>query len=28
VRDAAIAVLCEGADVAMNRYNQRSSDNS
>jgi len=28
VRDAAIAVLCEGADVAMNRYNRRSSDNS
>ncbi|MFH1980797.1 MAG: aminoacyl-tRNA hydrolase [Pseudomonadota bacterium] len=28
VRDAAIAVLCEGAEVAMNRYNRRSSDNS
>jgi PTH1 family peptidyl-tRNA hydrolase len=27
-RDAAIAVLCEGAEVAMNRYNRRSSDNS
>jgi PTH1 family peptidyl-tRNA hydrolase len=27
IRDAAIAVICEGADAAMNRYNRRSSDN-
>lgn len=27
-KDAAIAVLCEGAEVAMNRYNRRSSHNS
>jgi len=27
-RDAAIAIVCEGADKAMNRYNGRSSHNS
>lgn len=26
-RDAAIAIVCEGADAAMNRYNRRSPDN-